>query len=101
MAGELKKNIEERGASKMKREEQIKVVCSMLSMSERYDGEKIGFFVDEVKQYMLSAGVPLLLVNDRRAIGCIARGVSDLYTYHCFRGGKIRWKYPKKTVHRP
>ena len=53
----------------MKREEQIKAVCSMLSMSEKFDGEKIGFFVDEVKQYMLAAGVPLLLVNDRRAIG--------------------------------
>ncbi len=65
----------------MKREEQIKAVCNMLSMSEKYDGEKIGYFVDEVKQYMLSAGVPLLLANDRRAIGCIARGVSDLYTY--------------------
>lgn len=65
----------------MKREEQVKAVCSMLSMSEKFDGEKIGFFVDEVKQYMLEAGVPLLLVNDRRAIGCIARGVADLYTY--------------------
>ena len=44
----------------MKREEQIKAVCSMLSMSEKFDGEKIGYFVDEVKQYMISAGVPLL-----------------------------------------
>lgn len=41
-------------------------------------------YADDVKQYMLSAGVKESVINSKMAIGCISRGVLDLWTKDTF-----------------
>lgn len=49
--------------------------------------ETINLYIDEVLQYMLSAGVSTELINleedeiDIKCIGCVIRGVADLWNY--------------------
>lgn len=38
-------------------------------------------FAEDVKAYMVSGGVLNRIVNDKASIGCIARGVADLWNY--------------------
>lgn len=38
-------------------------------------------YIDEVKQFLLSAGVLSSVVGSSLAVGCIARGVADLWNY--------------------
>lgn len=38
-------------------------------------------YINEVKQYMLGAGVPLETVNGDASVGCILIGVNDLWNY--------------------
>lgn len=38
-------------------------------------------YIEEVKAFMLSAGVPENVVNNSVSVGCIMRGVSDLWNY--------------------
>lgn len=41
-------------------------------------------FIEDVKQYLVSAGVDDTIVNSKKAIGCIARGVNDLMNNETF-----------------
>ena len=38
-------------------------------------------YIEEVKAYLLSAGVDSKIIVSSLAVGCIARGVSDLWNY--------------------
>lgn len=38
-------------------------------------------YIDEVKAYLVSAGVLADVVGSTLAVGCIARGVADLWNY--------------------
>jgi hypothetical protein len=38
-------------------------------------------YIDEVKEYLISAGVLPEVVGSTLAIGCISRGVADLWNY--------------------
>lgn len=38
-------------------------------------------YIDEVKEYLRSAGVLSEVVGSTLAVGCIARGVADLWNY--------------------
>lgn len=52
-----------------------------LGITGDYQDETILIYVDEVKQYMLSAGVSKSVVDSSLSIGTIIRGVSDLWDY--------------------
>lgn len=41
-------------------------------------------YIEDIKQYMTSAGVDETIVNSKKSIGCIARGVNDLFNQNEF-----------------
>lgn len=47
---------------------------------EYHDGLLLAY-AEDVKAYMLSAGVKPRIINGETSIGCIARGVADLWNY--------------------
>lgn len=46
-----------------------------------YQDDVISFYIEDVKAFMADAGVPADKITSRAAVGCIARGVSDLWNY--------------------
>ena len=58
----------------------LEQVKNMLGITGSFQDSIIKGYIDEVKQYLLDAGVPQSVVEDDKAIGTIARGVEDLWT---------------------
>ena len=56
-------------------------VKSALGITGTYQDDTLNVYIDEVKDYMLSAGVPESVVNSDVSAGVIARGVTDLWNY--------------------
>lgn len=52
-----------------------------LGITGDYQDDTIQLYIDEVKQYMLSAGVNQAIIDSSLSIGTIIRGVSDLWNY--------------------
>lgn len=59
----------------------VEEVKKRLGLTGTFHDELIGALIEDVKAFMLDGGVTAeILVNDR-AIGCISRGVADLWNY--------------------
>ena len=52
-----------------------------LGISGDYQNATLQLYINEVKEYMIDAGVKLEIVESKSAIGVIIRGVSDLWNY--------------------
>ena len=52
-----------------------------LGITGNFQDETLQVYVDEVKAFMRSAGVPSEVVSDSVSVGCIMRGVADLWNY--------------------
>ena len=61
--------------------ELLVAVKQSLNISGVYFDETLRRFIDEVKGYLMSAGVSDDVLGSTLAVGCIARGVSDLWNY--------------------
>lgn len=57
-------------------------VKSALGITGEYQDETLTVYIDEVKAYMMSAGVPEEVINSNESAGVIARGVTDLWNYN-------------------
>lgn len=57
-----------------------KVKSTMNITGEHFD-ETLKLIIEEVKLYLMSAGVSSDVLGSTFAVGCIARGVSDLWNY--------------------
>ena len=57
-------------------------VKSALGITGTYQDDTLNVYIDEVKDYMLSAGVPESVVSSDVSAGVIARGVTDLWNYN-------------------
>lgn len=57
-----------------------KIKCG-LGISGSYQDATLTVYVDEVKAFMLSAGVKSAVIESDAAVGCIMRGVVDLWNY--------------------
>lgn len=55
----------------------------MLISGDFHDNLLLGL-IEDVKQYLISAGVDETIVNSKKSIGCIARGVNDLFNNNEF-----------------
>lgn len=62
----------------------VKVKIALGNIPSHLD-ETINLYIDETIQYMKSAGVPIKLLAedniDDKCLGCITRGVADLWNY--------------------
>lgn len=59
----------------------LTAVKSSLNISGTHFDITLRTYIDEVKQYLESAGVLSAVVGSTLAVGCIARGVADLWNY--------------------
>lgn len=61
--------------------ELLSSVKSILQVSGEHFDTTFTLIIDEVKAYLTSAGVHADVLGSTLAVGCIARGVSDLWNY--------------------
>lgn len=52
-----------------------------LGIAGDFQDETIQVYVDEVKAFMQSAGVKKSVIESNASVGCIMRGVADLWNY--------------------
>ena len=58
--------------------EKIKV---RLSITTNYQDNLLSGYIADIKEFLLMAGVPVSALDDKKAIGCITRGVVDLWNF--------------------
>lgn len=56
-------------------------VKNSLNINGVHFDDALQLYIDEVKEYLRSAGVLSEVVGSTIAIGCISRGVADLWNY--------------------
>lgn len=56
-------------------------VKSSLGITGTYQDETLKIYIDDVKQYLLHAGITQTVIDSSAAVGVIARGVTDLWNY--------------------
>lgn len=52
-----------------------------LGITGNFLDDTLKMYIDETKAFMLAAGVSETVVNDSVSVGCIMRGVADLWNY--------------------
>ena len=74
----------------MTAEELLEKVKIGLNITGTYQDETLKTYINDVKAFLLDAGVSDAVVNSPEAVGVIIRGVSDLWNYdnifHRFAG---------------
>ena len=58
----------------------LEKVKDALGITGEYQDATLKIYIDEVMEYMKSAGVPEDVINSNVSAGVIARGVTDLWT---------------------
>lgn len=61
--------------------ELLKKIKAGLGITGDYQDEALTFYIEEVKSFMIHAGVPKDAVESAEAVGVIMRGVADLWNY--------------------
>lgn len=56
-------------------------VKKALNITGTYQDDTLTVYIKEVKGFMKSAGIPQCVIESEVAVGCIARGVSDLWAF--------------------
>lgn len=70
-------------------------VKSALGITGNYQDATLNIYIDEVKAYMVSAGVPESVINADNSAGVIARGVTDLWNYNGGAGKLSEYFYQR------
>lgn len=52
-----------------------------LGITGTFQDDTLNVYIDEVKAFMESAGVPESVIKTNASVGCIMRGVADLWNY--------------------
>ncbi len=70
-------------------------VKSALGITGDYQDGTLTVYIDEVKAYMVSAGVPKEVIESDVSAGVIARGVTDLWNYNGGAGQLSEYFYQR------
>lgn len=62
-------------------EKLLEKVKGSLNVSGEHFDTTLQLYIDEVKAYLASAGVRADVISSTLAVGCISRGVADLWNY--------------------
>ena len=65
----------------MEDNELLEAIKTRLGITGTYHDGLLMAYAEDVKAYMVSGGVKNRIVNDVASVGCIARGVADLWNY--------------------
>lgn len=52
-----------------------------LGITTDFQDTTLQIYIDDVKAFMLSAGVKQAVIDSEKSVGCILRGVTDLWNY--------------------
>ena len=74
----------------------LTAVKTGLGITTDYQDSLLQIYIDDVKAFMISAGVSATVATSSAAVGCILRGVSDLWNYSS--GGVKYSEYFKQRV---
>lgn len=70
-------------------------VKSALGITGEYQDATLNVYIDEVKAYMVSAGVSEDIINADSSAGVIARGVTDIWNYNGGEGKLSQYFYQR------
>lgn len=56
-------------------------VKAALGINTTYQDETLQIYIDDAKEFLRSAGVKENILNSEASVGCIVRGVADLWNY--------------------
>ena len=73
----------------------LEKVKSALGITGAYQDNTLNIYIEEVKAYMLDAGVPESIVESEAPVGVISRGVSDLWNYGANTGKLSEYFYQR------
>lgn len=59
----------------------LDTVKTALGIAGDYLDATISLYIDEVNEYLASAGVPSTVIGTRQTAGVVTRGVADLWNY--------------------
>nr|DAV36539.1 MAG TPA: hypothetical protein [Caudoviricetes sp.] len=62
-------------------EELLQKVKTGLGITGTYQDEALKIYIEDVKEFLVEAGVQHEIVNSSESVGVIIRGVSDLWNY--------------------
>lgn len=68
--------------------ELLNQVKNALNITGTFQDNTLTVYINEVKGFMKSAGIPQSVIDSEASVGCIARGVSDLWNFGA-GGGKL------------
>lgn len=68
-------------ATILTKSELLEKVKIALGITGNYQDDTLTIYIDEVKDYLLDAGVSKTVIESSSSVGVIARGVSDLWNY--------------------
>ena len=80
----------------IKNAELLAKIKSGLGIMGAYQDDTLQVYIDEVKEFMKGAGVSENVIEDTASVGCIMRGVADLWNYSS--GGVKFSNYFEKRV---
>ncbi len=63
------------------KEQQLEDVKAALGITGEYQDKTLLIYINEVKEYLKSAGVSDAKIESEKSVGVITRGVSDLWNY--------------------
>lgn len=72
-------------------------VKTALLIEGDYHNDMLKLYIDEVLNYMRSAGVPDDVLQSERIIGAVARGVTDLWNFGAGNGKLSEYFYQRVT----
>ncbi len=52
-----------------------------LGVTGDFQNDTLSVYIDEVKGFMKEAGIEEAVIQSEAAVGCVARGVADLWNY--------------------
>lgn len=61
--------------------ELLQKIKTGLGIKGDYQDDTLKFYIDETKAFMISSGVKKETVDSELSVGCIMRGVSDLWNF--------------------
>lgn len=61
--------------------ELLSKIKTALGISGDYQDETLKIYIDDAKAFMKDAGVLQAVIDSPAAVGCITRGVADLWNY--------------------
>lgn len=75
----------------------LNYVKNSMGITGEYQDQILLNYINDIKFYMLDAGVSQAVIDDEASYGAIARGVADLWNYGAGDGQLSPWFYQRVT----